>query len=99
MGRSTVLFNLNGKVIVDLNGYHDFAYAMAIQNDGKIVLSGTSYLNGNDKAIAVTRFNPGGSIDSTFDFDGKRTYIFQNYSTDATSMVIQPDGKIVIGGV
>src|SRR5262249_45824307 len=50
----------------------DFARAMAVQQDGKIVLAGTTGGGGNtDDRIALVRLNPNGTLDSNFDGDGR----------------------------
>ena len=48
------------------DGTPDYAYAMALQKDGKVVLAGTS--NGN---FALARYTPNGGLDASFDGDGK----------------------------
>ena len=42
---------------------------LAIQPDGKIIIVGHVSTNSSD--IAVARYNPDGSLDSSFDVDGK----------------------------
>ncbi|MFT6765834.1 MAG: putative delta-60 repeat protein [Alteromonas naphthalenivorans] len=75
-------------------GSVDAAYGVAIQSDGKIVVSGNS---GND--FAVARYNTDGSLDTTFDTDGKLTTDIGSSSTDvAYGVAIQADGKIVVVG-
>ena len=39
-----------------------------------------------------------GDLDTTFDFDGTLIFNFTEGGNGASSMVLQPDGKIVIGG-
>jgi len=77
-------FNGTGKVTLPING---FAYDMALQSDGKIVLVGEEDFQG----LVVLRCNLDGSLDTTFAriTDGVR---------DGTSVVVQPDGKIVVTG-
>ncbi len=93
-------FNGNGKIDTDFgNGNYDSADDIAIQSDGKIVLVGYSY-DGSDKDFAVARYNSDGSLDASFDSDGKvTTDIYGTGHEDvAKSVVIQPDGKIVVAG-
>jgi uncharacterized delta-60 repeat protein len=52
-------------------GDDDFAMALAIQN-GKIVVGGSSGDFGGGK-LALARYNPDGTLDKTFDHDGKVT--------------------------
>jgi uncharacterized delta-60 repeat protein len=43
------------------------------------------------------RLNPDGSLDTTFDGDGKRIVSFGMF-TEASDMALQPDGKILLAG-
>jgi uncharacterized delta-60 repeat protein len=78
------------------------AYAVALQADGKIVVVGTSVDSHN--VFAVARYNQlDGSLDATFGSGGKTTVSFGNKphdttDTEARSVAIQADGKIVVGG-
>jgi|GEM_PF-975236 len=68
--------------------------AMARQPDGKIIVAGrTEWLDGIDISSQgnVARFNPDGSIDSSF-----LIYNFTMYSF--SEVLIQPDGKIIVLG-
>jgi uncharacterized delta-60 repeat protein len=89
-------FGVGGKVITDMGG-SDTAYGIAIQGDGKIVVVGESYnSNGN---FAVARYNPNGSLDSSFGTGGKAIADFANQTDRAYSVTIQLDGKILISGI
>ena len=65
---------------------------IVIQPDDRIVVAGTA---GSD--FAVARYNPDGSLDSGFDFDGVVTTSFGTKAV-AAGVVLQPDGKIVLAG-
>jgi uncharacterized delta-60 repeat protein len=72
------------------------ARAVALQPDGKVVVSGeTALYPGNDFALA--RYNVDGSLDLTFGIQGKITTDF-GATDEAYAMALQPDGKIVIAG-
>jgi uncharacterized delta-60 repeat protein len=89
-------FDFDGKVITDFTT-HDFAYAVALQSDGKIVAGGYIHDSG-DGDFALARYNTDGSLDSSFDFDGKVTTDFAGFYDLVWALAIQPDGKIVAGG-
>ncbi len=78
----------------------DVASALIIQPDGKIVVVGGTNNGVNSSLIAVVRLNSNGSLDNTFDGDGKVQFAFPlATSSIATSLALQPsDNKIVIGG-
>jgi uncharacterized delta-60 repeat protein len=63
------------------------------QPDGKIVAVGG---DGNDFALA--RYNPNGSLDTSFSGDGKQTTVFSDEVDEANGVAIQGDGKIVAVG-
>ncbi len=68
-------------------------WSVRIQADGKIVAAGST---GGDFALA--RFNPDGSLDTTFDGDGKATTAILNSTDHPYNTVLQPDGKILAAG-
>jgi uncharacterized delta-60 repeat protein len=88
-------FGSRGRVRTDFGS----AYAVAIQRDGKIVVSGERRDRGERNSdFALVRYNPNGTLDPSFDGDGKLTTDFGPDSF-AAGLVIQPDGKIVaVGG-
>ena len=94
-------FDGDGRVTTDIASSNDRAYGMAIQPDGKIVTTGSAFFfsGGGERDIALTRHIPNGSLDTSFDVDGKVTTNFSSGSTDiGRDIAIQPDGKIVIAG-
>ncbi|WP_152052616.1 FG-GAP-like repeat-containing protein [Tautonia marina] len=86
----------------DLGGDNaDYAHAVALQADGKIVLVGSADFGGGDTDFAIARLNPSGSLDSTFSGDGKQTAFFDlggSRADAAWDVVIQADNRIVIVG-
>ncbi len=98
-------YNPNGTLDTSFNGAgrqqasfvgHDEAHGVAIQGDGKIVVVGSGYdtVTGASEG-ALVRYNPNGTIDTTFSGDGKLTTDFGDWS----GVAIQGDGKIVtVGG-
>jgi uncharacterized delta-60 repeat protein len=89
-------FGVGGQVTTIINNNGNFAAAATIQADGKIVVLGqTSGTFASD--FALVRYNPDGSIDNSF---GSNGIVITDVGTfeQARSIVIQTDGKIVIGG-
>jgi uncharacterized delta-60 repeat protein len=89
-------FGSGGKVITDFKGGDDVARAIAIQPDGKIVAVGERHGSGVS-LLAVSRYNVDGSLDSSFDGDGKLIWDLNNGDI-YSEVAIQGDGKIIIGG-
>lgn len=75
-----------------LPGAASYAYSLAMQADGKIVVVGT-----HDSALAIARYNADGSLDASFDGDGKIVGVGGAYSF-GYSVAVQPDGKILAAG-
>ena len=76
-------------------GDFDEARALALQPDGKIVVSGRVGIS--NASFAVVRYHPDGTLDTTFDQDGiVTTQIFQGGI--AAGVAVQADGKIVAAG-
>ena len=91
-------FDGDGKLTTDFAGDLDLAFGVAIQVDGKIVAAGRSFQSGTGFDFALARYNPDGSLDTTFDGDGKVTTDFGGFFDQANAVVIQADGKIVVAG-
>jgi uncharacterized delta-60 repeat protein len=89
-------FDTDGKVTTGFSSGDDIAYAVAVQSNGKIVVAGTSSTVIRDFALA--RYNSNGSLDTTFDTDGKVTTDFDATTNLAYALAIQSDGKIVVVG-
>jgi uncharacterized delta-60 repeat protein len=90
-------FDGDGKVTTDFGSERDHALGVAIQGDGKIVAAGRAIVAGNDD-FALTRYNTDGSLDTTFDGDGKVTTDFAGELDRAFGIAIQEDGKLVAAG-
>lgn len=82
--------------IIGINDEEEAANAIAIQPDGKYVLAGYVF-NGLSNDFAVIRLNSNGSVDNSFNGNGRRSVNFGN-DDRANAVVIQPDGKILLGG-
>ena len=93
-------FGTGGRVVTDFNLSTDIAGAIALQPDGKLVVVGTTYTN-NDYSgedFAIARYNADGSIDTTFGANGRVTTDFPGLAASASSVLVQPDGKILVAG-
>ena len=63
-------FGTNGKVTTSVSPYNDSANGVAIQSDGKIVVTGSAS-NGTSSDFAVVRYTSTGTLDNTFGIGGK----------------------------
>ncbi len=91
-------FDEDGKVVTNLNpNDDDKANGLVLQSDGKIIAVGTND-NYNNTDFSLVRYNPNGSLDTSF---GQSGILFTdiNGSIDtANAVAIQPDGRIVVAG-
>lgn len=92
-------FDGDGIVTTD-HDHFDQINDIVIQPDGKIVAAGHTGRSGelvNRLEMMVARYNSDGSLDGGFGSGGIVTTAFGGHA-DATSIALQPDGKIVIAG-
>lgn len=78
-----------GFVNTPLNGF--YAFAPAIQTDGKIVVVGSNM----EGATITVRYTSDGSLDTTFGVQGVVTDVTGIF---ASAILVQPNGKILIAG-
>lgn len=97
-GSLDLTFDTDGKVTTSIGTNHDYANAIAIQSDSKIIVVGDYYVGISNDDIAVVRYNANGSLDPLFDGDGKVTTIMSSGIDGAKSVVLQNDSKILVGG-
>lgn len=90
-------FGMGGKVTVDFDKGYDWGNAVAIQQDGKIVVAGSAS-TGNYIDFAVARYTPDGSIDISFGSSGKVITDIGGFYDFGNAVIIQRDGKIVVAG-
>lgn len=97
-GSMDTSFGSDGRVITSFGGGLDIGRSVRIQSDGRIVVAGIAR-NTNDD-FAVARYNPNGSLDTSFGAGGTVTTAFASSSGNdrANSVSIQSDGKLVVAG-
>ncbi|MBK7566660.1 MAG: hypothetical protein IPI31_02435 [Bacteroidetes bacterium] len=103
-------FNMNGSLdttfgdmgimVTSIGPFNDFCHSLALQEDGKIVAIGHTYLNsiGSETICALARYLPDGSPDPDFGDDGIITTDIGPNEQLLHSAAIQADGKIVAAG-
>lgn len=98
-GRLDSSFAGDGSLVLNLPA-DDFVRAIALQPDNKIIVVGYTDVFG-DHDLAITRVNENGSLDTTFDSDGRQ--IIRRFGDDrAQAVALEPtdngQGKIVVAG-
>jgi uncharacterized delta-60 repeat protein len=86
-----------GTVTTDFGG-NDFAWALVLQPDGKLVAAGSAGPAGAAD-FALARYLPDGRPDPTFGMGGRVTTDFGASVDEAFALVLQPDGKLVTAGL
>ncbi len=89
-------FDADGLKMIDLSG-SDLGYDIAVQDDGMILICGTTTANPT-LDIVVIRLQPDGSFDNSFGISGIATINFNDGLDNVRALAIQSDGKIVIVG-
>jgi uncharacterized delta-60 repeat protein len=94
-----IKFDPNGNEIASfttntgVGGNGNAIYSIAVQSDGKIIVSG-NFNNWNGNVVGgIVRLNPNGTYDATF-----TTNIGSGFDTTIFSVAVQSDDKIVVGG-
>jgi uncharacterized delta-60 repeat protein len=81
----------------DFAGGNDSAFVMKVLNDDRIVVVGR--VNTGELDFGVLRLLADGSLDTTFGTNGKTTFSVGDSEDTPNAMLIDSDGKILIGGV
>ena len=89
-------FDADGLVDTAIDG-RDEAWAVAVETDGKIVAAGDCATNSSYSHFCLARYNSGGSLDTSFDGDGKVTTTI-GLQDQLRGMAVQGDGRIVVAG-
>jgi uncharacterized delta-60 repeat protein len=89
-------FDSDGKVVTQFPGGTSGAFAVTIQQDGRIVLAGRAMAD-TSPVMALARYNSTGSLDASFDGDGE-VMLGALGLTDGRSVALQADGKILAAG-
>jgi uncharacterized delta-60 repeat protein len=98
-GSLDTTFGTLGKVLTNVNGADDFGYTLKVQPDGKILLAGSTMVNGNVDC-GIVRYESDGTLDTTF---GNGGIVISNtspgnYPDFIRAIVLQTDGKIIASG-
>jgi uncharacterized delta-60 repeat protein len=91
-------FDDDGIVTTALSANADFAFALKIQGDGKLIAAGESVGETSTLDFSLVRYNENGSLDASFGTGGMVFTDFQNSNDQIGSITIQNDGRIVAVG-
>jgi uncharacterized delta-60 repeat protein len=92
-------FGSGGRVITPISSVTDWLRALAVQPDGKLVAAGYSYQSLSRGHIVLARYNPDGSLDSSFDGDGIVVASFLPFGMVGEQLFAQRDGRLLVAGI
>jgi uncharacterized delta-60 repeat protein len=96
-GTLDTTWNSTGTVITPFGSSDDFAFAIALQPDGKVLLAGTCF-NGTNNDFCVARYTANGTLDTTWNGTGKVITLVGSGDDIANVIALQPDGKVLLAG-
>lgn len=97
-GQLDTAFGTGGKAIIDVAGGDDAINSLAIQRNGEIVAAGAATVGGGVEVV-LARFLAAGTLDPHFGAKGLVTDKIGTEYDSASSVVIQTNGAIVVGGL
>ncbi len=97
-GRLDPAFGRGGKVTTHFPGHGAQAAAVLVQPDGEIVVAGTTETTFVSSDFALARYQPDGSLDTTFGVGGRVRTDFTGMEDEVSAAALQPDGRIVVAG-
>lgn len=98
-GTKDTTFAMTGNYIFPQSGGEESTFRrVAVQSDGKIVISGRLKSSSGLYDALLLRLKDDGSPDSTFSSDGIAIIDLGSYDEEVTGMVLQANGDILIGG-
>lgn len=101
---SDAIIHQDGKIIVGGGHLYNFGLTRYLTNGsldstfgqgGKVI---TSFFGEEEYIFALARYHIDGSLDKTFGIGGKASTAVRNTNNGAYAVVIQADGKILLGG-
>lgn len=95
-GALDATFDSDGVAFTDFGSF-DSIQAVAIDSQGRTLAAGSVSSSGR-YVFGVARYTTDGAPDTSFSGDGMAMMTLGTVNNNATSMVIQPDGKILLAG-
>jgi uncharacterized delta-60 repeat protein len=97
-GLADTSFGTLGLVSTSFSGQNDYGRALALQSDGKIVVAGQVASIGANPNFGIARYLTSGGLDAAFGTAGLVEVDFFGAIDNANDVLVQGDGKIVVGG-
>jgi uncharacterized delta-60 repeat protein len=98
-GSLDTTFNHTGMASIFSGFSSPYPHAIAVRPDGKVWVAGHGSWSATVAYFILARFNADGSIDTSFDPTGYKEYAWDTGAENkCRDMLLQPDGKVVLGG-
>jgi uncharacterized delta-60 repeat protein len=91
--------NFHSPFVILLPGGPPVVDAIALQPDGKVLISGRFAVEGSPGTTNVARLNVDGTLDTNFSVSTALGDVLYQDPGEVRSMALQPDGKVLIGGI
>lgn len=93
-------FGTDGMLLFNVGDWNDFSDALAIQEDGKILIGGHKWIAnvGQRHDLMVVRLNTDGSRDTSYGTNGVASARLVDGANYAKDMVLQSDEKVILVG-
>lgn len=92
-------FGTSGISSVNIGNGNEYATAVTGLNNGKIIISGSTYFSSTATDFFVARLTNSGTLDPDFGSNGFTTTSVEPQDGDrASGMAIQTDGKVIVAG-
>lgn len=96
-GTLDTTFDTDGIVTTTIGSSHEDIFALALQPDGRILVTGYIW-NGTNDDIILARYTAAGALDATFGAGGVVTTIIGGGYENAQAIALQTDGRILVAG-
>ncbi|MBV9596642.1 MAG: hypothetical protein JOZ87_07235 [Chloroflexi bacterium] len=105
-GSRDAAFGASGLVTTAFTGSRSGARVVIAGPDGKLISGGAKFgapsASGDvlpDSGFALARYNPDGSLDTSFGADGRTVSTLGDAGATPLALAVQPDGKILAAGL
>ena len=89
---------VGGAPLTRVGDSEDYAHAVTVQADGKVLVAGSS-ASPQGTRVAVVRYLRDGTLDTSFGVGGKAVAAVGTREDVARAIAVQPDGRIVVAGL
>ncbi|MFN9435120.1 MAG: hypothetical protein ACK6DC_09320, partial [Planctomycetota bacterium] len=97
-GSLDTTFDFDGQFTIPSGNTSDFQTSATVQSDGRILVAGYSYTSTSGIDFTLIRLNANGTLDTSFGSNGKNVVDVSSIDDVGKSVVVQPDGRILVAG-